>query len=124
MDKSEPEIVVFVSGLEMSSADPFFAMKAQLLADFVTGGIYSQEHGGISACIRKVIFAGNSIAQSEPQGKDRFSTKLGSQPSENAKQLDSILCQILPVCSVDLIPGPSDPVNFLLPQQVLQSVIA
>ena len=101
-------------------------MRAQLLVDFITGNIYSHEASGISANIRKVIFAGNSIAHSEVHGKDsgRFSTKLGPQQSENAKQLDSILCQILSVCSVDVIPGPSDPVNFLLPQQVLEVVIS
>ena len=117
---SVPNIILFVSCLEINSADPEGAMRAQLLADFIAGGIGSQEDRELSVNIVKVIVVGNSIAQSEVHTKDagRFSSRQGNVSTENIKQLDTILCQFLSVSPVDLIPGPSDPVNFLLPQQV------
>lgn len=120
VDDSVPNIILFVSCLEINSADPEGTMKAQLLADFIAGGIGSQTDRELSVNIVKVIVVGNSIAQTDVQTKDsgRFSSKQGNISTENAKQLDTILSQFLSVSPVDLIPGPSDPVNFLLPQQV------
>ena len=120
MRDTVPNIILFVSGLEINSADPEGTMKAQLLADFIAGGMGSQEDRELSANIVKVVVAGNSIAHPEVQAKDsgRFSSKQGNTSTENAKLLDTILSQFLSVCPVDLMPGLSDPVNFLLPQQV------
>jgi DNA polymerase II small subunit/DNA polymerase delta subunit B len=67
-----------------------------------------------------VIVAGNSVSPVNPEVfKERHLTpEQQLQINAPTRQLDEFLCQILGSCPVDLIPGPLDPTNCSLPQQV------
>lgn len=117
----EPMYVLLASGLEIGAADSESALASQLLSDFVCGQLGSPEELTIARRIIRVILAGNSIASSDQFTRDaNFSSQKNQfDASRNAKHFDLLLAQILSSCPVDILPGPTDPVNYLMPQQPL-----
>ncbi|THU56699.1 hypothetical protein C4D60_Mb11t19960 [Musa balbisiana] len=88
---AEDKYVVFVSGLSIGSST-FNPLQFQLLVDHITGHLGDE----------------NTIAPRDQ-----------STLTEPIKELDILLNQLAAAMPVDIMPGPSDPANFSLPQQPL-----
>ena len=78
--------------------------------------------------MERVIFAGNSLAESmrdrDAMSKAKYLTKDRDAPSLAAVcRLDDILLQLSTSVNVDLMPGPNDPTNQLMPQQPLHNCL-
>ncbi|KAG4927953.1 hypothetical protein JHK85_054439 [Glycine max] len=86
----EDKYVVLVSGLSVgsSSSNP---LQFQLLIDHITGHLGDEKN---------------------------LASKDLSRMAEPIKELDILLSQIAAGLPLDIMPGPSDPANFSLPQQV------
>ena len=105
-----PEYVAFVSGLQLGSpkANPF---SMQLLRDFLMGVSMDEEDRRLSACISRVILAGDTLFMSSE--KDPTASALADA--------DIFLSELAAIVPVDVMSGPRDPVNYCLPQQPLHS---
>ena len=114
MDTDEDAYVLMVSGLNVGSSENIHL--PQVLADYVTGHLGDVKE--ITSKIARVLVVGNSVEKKETSEKETKTTTAsrlrGVQPLE---QLDLVLSQIVSSVPVDLIPGESDPTNFILPQQ-------
>jgi len=118
----EPKFVLLVSGLDICDSISGEVFALQMLVDFIHGNLGSAEDRNIAKGIVRVVLAGNSIAA--PQEHVGRESKASAQKyqleiSRNSKQFDLYLAQILSSCPVDVMPGESDPVNYMLPQQPL-----
>ncbi|XP_022982949.1 DNA polymerase delta small subunit [Cucurbita maxima] len=116
---NEDKYVVFVSGLSIGSScsNP---LQFQLLVDHITGHLGDEKEQGIAAQVVHVVIAGNSVEI--PRGLlngQHLSAKDQTKLTEPLKELDILLNQLAAGLSVDIMPGPSDPANFSLPQQPL-----
>lgn len=138
--------MLLVSGLQCGAVDADLPM--QLLVDFVAGHLGGAEDHSRAARIARVIVAGNSVAEPSSELGDKVSASLpiarraaesGSvqrlphsslrrQSLSQAEQarlaapqnlVDEVLAQLASSVPVDVMPGPSDPANFTLPQQPL-----
>ena len=98
---SKSPLVLFVSGLLLSSS---LSLPAQLLIEFLSGQLGFLEDVKASSRISRAFFLGNSA-------------KLPREPFQriiqNAKEIEASSC------GVSLIPGPTDAVSSLVPQQPL-----
>ncbi|KAF8398510.1 hypothetical protein HHK36_017439 [Tetracentron sinense] len=118
LDSREDKYVVFVSGLSVgsSTSNP---LQLQLLVDHITGHLGDEKEQSIASKIVRVVIAGNSVEI--PHGLlngQNLGSKDQSKLSEPIKELDILLTQIAAGIPLDIMPGPSDPANFSLPQQV------
>ncbi|KAG4913060.1 hypothetical protein AAZX31_19G133600 [Glycine max] len=115
----EDKYVVLVSGLSVgsSSSNP---LQFQLLIDHITGHLGDEKEQSIASQIAQVVFAGNliEIPHRLLNGQNLASKDL-SRMAEPIKELDILLSQIAAGLPLDIMPGPSDPANFSLPQQSL-----
>ncbi|KHN07429.1 DNA polymerase delta small subunit [Glycine soja] len=115
----EDKYVVLVSGLSVgsSSSNP---LQFQLLIDHITGHLGDEKEQSIASQIVRVVFAGNlvEIPRRLLNGQNLASKDL-SRMAEPIKELDILLSQIAAGLPLDIMPGPSDPANFSLPQQSL-----
>ncbi|XP_052173852.1 DNA polymerase delta small subunit [Diospyros lotus] len=118
LKSGEDKFVVFVSGLSIGSgANP---LHSQLLVDHITGYLGDEKEQSIAAQIVQVIIAGNSVEISRGLlNGQNLASKDQSKLSEPIKELDILLTQIAAGVPIDIMPGPSDPANFSLPQQPL-----
>ncbi|CAH9127678.1 unnamed protein product [Cuscuta epithymum] len=115
----EDKYVVFVSGLRVgsSTSNP---LQFQLFIDHITGHLGDEKDQNIASKIVQVVIAGNSVEI--PSGLlngQNIGSKDQSKLSEPIKELDIMLTQIASGIPLDVMPGPSDPANFSLPQQRL-----
>ena len=120
MSTKDEKYVLLVSGLELGSESESSMLPAQLFADFVSGALGGPNDIKLASQVVRVIVAGNSIAPlPSVLGRElRFGVQKDKVDSaRNAKQFDIILAQLLGSCPVDLMPGPGDPVNLMMPQQ-------
>jgi DNA polymerase delta subunit 2 len=106
----DPEYVAFISGLQLGSPNAN-AFSMQLLRDFLMGLSMDEEDRKLSACITRVILAGDTVFMSTE--KDPTASSLADA--------DVFLSEIASVVPVDVMSGPRDPVNYCLPQQPLHS---
>ena len=126
---TKPKYVLLVSGLEINSLSSESIINGHILADFINGLYGSAEMILLASSIVKVIFSGNSIANSNVvahnHGKINYNNMnhKSNNISRSSYEFDVILSQILASCSVDVIPGETDPVNYLLPQQPIHPCI-
>ena len=98
----------------------------QLVMDFIAGRIGGEEEKQLASSIAHVIIAGNSVGISTSESntssistKTDKAAKIQSEIVAPMKQFDCVLAQTLGSCSIDIMPGKSDPANHLLPQQPL-----
>ncbi|XP_057547394.1 DNA polymerase delta small subunit isoform X2 [Amaranthus tricolor] len=114
----DDKYVVFISGLSVgnSTSNP---LQLQLLVDHITGHLGDEKEQRIAAEIVHVVIAGNSLEFSRGLFDGQNGLKDLSKLSEPFKELDIFLTQIAAGVSLDILPGPSDPANFSLPQQPL-----
>ncbi|CAJ1908814.1 unnamed protein product [Sphenostylis stenocarpa] len=119
LKSGEDKYVVLVSGLSVgsSSSNP---LQFQLLVDHITGHLGDEKEQSIASQIVRLIFAGNlvEIPQRLLNGQNLASKDL-ARISEPIRELDILLSQIAAGLPLDIMPGPSDPANFSLPQQSL-----
>ncbi len=94
--------------------------------DFIAGRIGGEEEKQLASSIAHVIIAGNSVGVSTSESntssistKTDKAAKIQSEIVAPMKQFDCVLAQTLGSCSIDIMPGNSDPANHLLPQQPL-----
>uniref|UniRef100_A0A0D9VP17 DNA polymerase delta small subunit n=1 Tax=Leersia perrieri TaxID=77586 RepID=A0A0D9VP17_9ORYZ len=130
--EDEDKYVVFVSGLSVGS-DKFNPLQFQLLIDHITGHLGDENEQKIASNIVRVVVAGNSVHISPRFFNGQFivpvlssdlifqtvPSKDQSRIAEPIKELDIMLTQLVASLPVDMMPGPNDPANFLLPQQPL-----
>lgn len=121
---STDKYLVIVSGLEVGG-EAVSMIHLQLLVDLLTGQIGLEDTQEWIAQIVRVVLAGNSLCDSPVIGVDRKTPS--KHPSKKSKvvlkdgisALDDILAQLAAGVDVDIMPGASDPTNFILPQQPL-----
>ena len=139
LSREVPEADVFillVSGLSVGSSSD--GLPLQMLADFVGGRLGGEDELALASKVVRVIVCGDSLASPEitrrtygKENGDGLRRKLESSTnfkqvsltkqsghSFSRGQLELLLSDILNSCPVDLMPGPSDPATFALPQQV------
>lgn len=122
---TEDKYLVIVSGLEVGG-QAFGMFHLQLLVDLLTGQIGLEDSQEWISQIVRVVIAGNSLCDSPTVEKDR-TTKSKYRDAKKSKvvlkdgisALDDILVQLAAGVDVDIMPGDSDPTNFILPQQPL-----
>ncbi|KAI8455651.1 DNA polymerase delta small subunit [Phakopsora pachyrhizi] len=125
-------LVALVSGLELDGNDESISsIRAQSLVDFLTGQIGDPKDNSIPDRICRLIVVGNSIRS---KALRQFQSTISNNSSNTKKtivenksnydqspidRLDEFLDQVLKNsnCSIDLMPGPSDPTISTLPQQ-------
>ncbi|KAJ3012484.1 hypothetical protein HKX48_006263 [Thoreauomyces humboldtii] len=126
-DATEDKFVALVSGLSIGADD--VGLELQLLTDYLTGEIGTTQDQKQSASIVRVVIAGNSVSKPKPVADDKRPTrnKYGAETAMfdagPLKELDSFLAEICETVSVDLLPGPTDPANYSLPQQAIHYAV-
>lgn len=107
--------LVIVSGLDFGREDAASLFPLQLLADLLTGQLGNE--AWMTKIVRLVV-AGNVLS-----AKVHASYAGGKTPNAIAKEalsaLDDFLTQLAAGLDVDVMPGTTDPTNFMLPQQPL-----
>ena len=121
-NNDEPKFVLLASGLDVCDGTSGEGFALRMLVDFVHGNLGSAEDRETAKRIVRVVLAGNCIAA--PHGCVGRESKATAQKyqleiARNSKQFDLYLAQMLSSCPVDIMPGESDPVNYMLPQQPL-----
>lgn len=126
--KDSPDDVYFalVSGLRIGD-EKSNPLPVQLLVDYLVGRLGSTEEQRFLSRIVRVIIAGDSVVPPEatPQGvflknyQKKLTPKMRRQLIAPVQELDHWLADLASSMPVDLMPGPSDPANFNLPQQPL-----
>lgn len=122
---SSGKYVVLLSGLGFggASSNP---LQSQLLVDLITGHLGNLQEHRLSAAVVRVILAGDSTCrppQEESAGAQGITAKEGRALVGPIHELDMSLVQLASALPVDIMPGPSDPANFALPQQPLHSCL-
>ncbi|XP_026194284.1 DNA polymerase delta small subunit [Cyclospora cayetanensis] len=105
----------------------------QLLRDFLLGGAPSPELRRLSSRIAKVVICGNclalpvvaaaSAATSSPHLNGASSLDSAASLSAALQEADVFLAQLAATVSLALMPGPSDPTTFALPQLPLHAAL-
>jgi DNA polymerase II small subunit/DNA polymerase delta subunit B len=120
-DTGNGKFVMFASGLLIGSteANDVHDLAVQHLVEFVCGRFGNDTLTSMASRIARIVFAGNSVVPTDPmQIKEKFSSqKYKASLSTPSKQFDIWVAQLLSSCSVDVMPGASDPANTALPQQ-------
>lgn len=125
VEQEDPVYILLMSGLNVGSSKEK-GLEMQMLFDFISGRLGSEEDVVKASRIARVVVAGDSVSQSDSAdlGKDRYtSSKVQSELAAPVKRLDVLLAQVLGSCPVDLMPGKLDPVNVSLPQQALHTCL-
>jgi DNA polymerase delta subunit 2 len=124
LEQGEDRYVLLVSGLGIGSTsrDP---LALQLLVDTVIGHLGGPQDRDLCSKIGRVIVAGNVLCEeTKIQRKDRNSKfltrKVDAVSVDAVKELDDVLAQLAACVPVDVMPGASDPANYILPQQPFQ----
>uniref|UniRef100_A0A8C5MHM4 DNA polymerase delta subunit 2 n=1 Tax=Leptobrachium leishanense TaxID=445787 RepID=A0A8C5MHM4_9ANUR len=123
-DVDEDRYVLLTAGLGLGGGSGDSLMGLQLLLDLVTGQAGAEQDQCSAARISRVILAGNLLSENT-QCKDSLnkakylSKKTQAASVEAVKMLDEILLQLSGSVFVDVMPGPFDPTNYILPQQPL-----
>ncbi|BAT85343.1 hypothetical protein VIGAN_04287800 [Vigna angularis var. angularis] len=123
LKSGEDKYVVLVSGLSVgsSTSNP---LQFQLLIDHITGHLGDEKAQLFASKIVQVVFAGNlvEIPHRILNGQNLASEDF-ARMSEPIRELDILLSQIAAGLPLDIMPGPSDPANFSLPQQSLHECL-
>ncbi|ESO11643.1 hypothetical protein HELRODRAFT_71825 [Helobdella robusta] len=124
--------VVLLSGLEIGGDDKDAAellMSVQLLIDLLNGSIGDEDIENKMSKVLRVIIAGNSLSSkiiekdiiSHGKHKKRHNRQNDNEEEKESRdaidKLDNFLFQLSINAYVDLMPGPTDPTTFTLPQK-------
>eukprot|EP00899_Mesostigma_viride_P002336 jgi/Mesvir1/12102/Mv00371-RA.1 len=136
----EDQYVALLSGLDFGD-DRSSPLLVELLGDFLTGHLGASPEHGLVGSIAQVIIAGNTLGvsaeaaasgnQGASQGHSGGSkgataeqkSRLVAASQLRLQQADMWLTQLASSAPVDIMPGPSDPANFALPQQPLHGCL-
>ena len=115
-------LVVLMSGLGLGSVGN--PMPLDLALSWLVGEAGEMSDQEANSKVERVILAGNSLAETmrdrDVISKAKYLTKNRDASSLDAVcRLDDILLQLAGSVDVDLMPGPNDPANQILPQQPL-----
>uniref|UniRef100_A0A6A7G6P8 DNA polymerase delta small subunit isoform X2 n=2 Tax=Hirondellea gigas TaxID=1518452 RepID=A0A6A7G6P8_9CRUS len=91
----------------------------QMMIDYISGFLGSEQEQEFCSKIVRVIIAGNSLVEYHPDIDDmsRKQREADTPVTRPLQQLDLLMTQLSSSVPVDLMCGPSDPSNFSLPQQ-------
>jgi len=125
--KTEGEDVelVVVSGLDLIGDDcGDYLESCQLAVDWICGAAGGPQDHNMASKVERVVFAGNSLAESTMNKKDNTRAKYLTANKEAGsiaaiRQLDELMAQLAGSVNVDLVPGYNDPASGILPQQPL-----
>jgi DNA polymerase delta subunit 2 len=121
--------IALLSGIEVGAEDSSLE-RVQLMVDFLQGKLGLPEDQELARKVVRCVVAGNIMGTSPDrlQGMERFSNpdavkankeKIERHQSYCTKHADYLITQIAVSCPTDVLPGPSDPANYTLPQQPL-----
>ena len=117
--------VALTSGLNVSAADQSAMFPLQLFVDYVTGQLGGAGDHDKVARVARVVVAGNCIGEIGAEGGEEQAAykqkHIEAATVANMAELDDMLVQLSATCPVDIMPGPNDPSNHILPQQALHS---
>lgn len=120
--RTESAYVALVSGLSLGrhSADTS-PLRTHVLVDYLAGRLGDAGERQFVASIVRTIVVGNSVAplatvssQAATKKKSVEELALDAEPMKN---VDELLSSLACAMCVDVLPGPSDPSNYTLPQQ-------
>lgn len=108
--------IALVSGLQFGTA-PLLDLRAFLLRQWLAGAL-GAEAAATAGRVTRVVFAGDSIAESAPIASDNFGSKNTSRfLSDGLRLFDNWLADVAATVPITLMPGTSDPAETCLPQQ-------
>lgn len=120
--------VALVSGLHIGASE-VEPLPLMLLTDYLTGYVGSPADLAVQASIVRLIICGNSTVDTSGNGTAAGAASVDAlKKLERSEQrslaecmssLDSFLTSVSAAMPVDLMPGTTDPCNYLLPQQPL-----
>ncbi|KAI9144762.1 DNA polymerase alpha/epsilon subunit B-domain-containing protein [Paraphysoderma sedebokerense] len=114
---AEDKYVALISGLNFGQTTTN-SMAVQMMTDFLTGELGSDEDQHLASNISRVIICGNSMADSSSAKEDdKKSVSLTRSIPDPIQLFDSTLEQLVASLPVDVMPGDKDPANATLPQQ-------
>jgi DNA polymerase delta subunit 2 len=124
---SAPNYILMLSGLNIGSPATD-SLNQQLLLDYITGYVGSNQEINFTATISRVILAGNSLYRPAKVEKTYYSSDDNNlsnmnEAKINLKDFDLFLTELSSSVAVDVLPGESDPSNFTLPQQSIHPCI-
>jgi len=120
---SEPKYLALVSGFDIGSGhDSLLSIQEMVFTLMGKTGI--PEVQKMMSQVSRLIIAGNSLSSATQDrsvlDKARYLLRNNMAASiEAIQQLDDFLFQLASSIPVDLMPGPHDPANYVLPQQPL-----
>ncbi|EGW31101.1 uncharacterized protein SPAPADRAFT_63028, partial [Spathaspora passalidarum NRRL Y-27907] len=120
---NEPSKIVLVSGLNLS---PIGDLKTELLKQYLTGELGSDEDKHVNSNVSQVIIAGDSILPlKQEQNQDFMSTNnygtknISKYNTDSLKKLGEFINDVIVSLPVAVMPGSNDPGEICLPQQPL-----
>lgn len=127
-EREESEYVALVSGLSIGHNSDANPLRSHVLVDYLAGRIGNEEEKQFVSQIVRTIVVGNSIDTSSVPSANNLrhdnaaSTKKKTVEeldldADPVKNMDELLSSLACSMCVDIMPGPSDPSNYALPQQ-------
>ena len=92
-------------------------MPLQLLADYVTGSL-GGESDAVARQIARLVVVGNLIKETGEVPMTGMDKREAKRSVSSLKEADLFLTQVASSMPIDIMPGPNDPCNVSLPQQV------
>lgn len=119
---TEDAYVCLVSGFSISTTGKTL-LPLQIFVDYVTGQLGSIKEQQFVSRIARVIIAGNLIGEVKKEKAEEIAEyarkNLDPDTVGYVKELDDFIAQIASSVPVDMMPGPNDPSNHIVPQQPL-----
>ncbi|KAG7399385.1 DNA polymerase delta subunit 2 [Phytophthora boehmeriae] len=121
-ERAESEYMALVSGLAVGRNSDAQPLRNHVLVDYLAGRLGDDKEKEFVARIVRTVVVGNVLAATDKadtqvptlKRKTAEELTLDAEPLKNADELVSTLAAAM---CVDLMPGPSDPSNYTLPQQ-------
>lgn len=113
--------MVIVSDMQVGKAGSN-PLRAQLLVDYLSGHLGGASEQAFAASVVRVIVAGNSLPRLDAGSLQSHKPMDGGEQATVAdpvRELDCLLTRLCASVPVDIMPGETDPANYMLPQQPL-----
>lgn len=123
--RAESEFVALVSGLSLGRNSDASPLRTHVLLDYLAGRIGDDDEKQFVSRIVRTIVVGNSVhstmssmhADPSSASQKKKSVEELSLEADPMKNVDELLSSLACAMCVDVMPGPSDPSNYTLPQQ-------